>query len=152
MDKLLMHAFVSRHRRRQAQVNLQTLHATALQHGTLSAFFKFLNAQQKKRETLDIVNAEDSLLAQKASSWRKRRILVEIYHVDAVKGLEFSDVYVPNVNRGEFPLAEGVGSEERNRFYVAVSRTQQRLTVSAQSGRESEWFLRMAKEVGKPIQ
>ena len=152
MDKLLLHAFVSSQRRRQAQVNLRTLHETALQHGTLSAFFKFLNTQQKRREALELVNAEDSMLAQKASSWRKRRVLVEIYHVDAVKGLEFSDVYVPHVNRGEFPLAEGLGSEERNRFYVAISRTKQRLTVSAQRGRESEWFLRMAKEVGKPVQ
>ena len=152
MAQLLRHAFVSGQRRQEALANLQTLHQAALQHGTLLAFFKFLNTQQKKRDAVDAGHSVDRTLAQKDSSWRKRRVLVEIFHVDAVKGLEFSDVYVPNVNRGEFPMAHSVGSEERNRFYVAISRTQQRLTVSAKRGYESEWFLRMKNNMDAPAQ
>ena len=75
------------------------------------------------------------------SALRLQQTAISIFHVDFVKGLEFSDVYLPYANRFEFPAPSASAKEERNRFYVALSRAKERLTLSAQSGHENDWFI-----------
>lgn len=58
--------------------------------------------------------------------------------IEASKGLEFDHVIIPNVNPAEF---DGKGRDERNLFYVAVSRARYSLTLTY-SSKESSSFLR----------
>lgn len=144
IERLLAHAFVSVRRRNEARANLETLKAVADQHGSVAAFFQHLNLQEKKREAIDRKNQNQKHLAHRQSALRLQQTAISLFNVDVVKGLEFSDVYLPCANRGEFPAHSAPAKEERNRFYVALSRAKERLTVSARSGHENDWFLAQA--------
>lgn len=70
--------------------------------------------------------------------------LLRMYTIPAAKGLEFDHVIVPNVDDG----FDGTAREERNLFYVAVSRARKRLTMTFRGrpsayltnfGRPSDW-------------
>lgn len=141
IERLLANAFVSVRRRKEALANLETLKTVAEKHGSVAAFFQYLNLQEKKREDIDQKNQAQKQLAHKQSALRRQQTAITLFNVDVVKGLEFSDVYLPCANRGEFPAHSAPAKEERNRFYVALSRAKERLTVSARSGHENEWFL-----------
>ncbi|MDB5932394.1 MAG: ATP-dependent helicase UvrD/PcrA [Polaromonas sp.] len=141
IERLLANAFVSVRRRKEALANLETLKAAAEQHGSVAAFFQYLNLQEKKREDIDQKNQAQKQLAHRQSALRRQQTAISLFNVDMVKGLEFSDVYLPCANRGEFPAYSAPAKEERNRFYVALSRAKERLTVSARSGHENDWFL-----------
>ena len=141
LERLVAHAFVAVSRRQEVLSNMRLLQGMADQQGSLVGFFHYLNQQERRREALSRTHQRKDQLAQFADGAVKRKTSVSLYHVDAVKGLEFSDVYVPYANWGEFPAPEGTSNEERNRVYVALSRAKERLTVSAQGGRESAWFL-----------
>ena len=52
--------------------------------------------------------------------------VVNLYAIPASKGLEFDHVMIPYVNAGDF---DGPHVEERNLFYVAVSRARSKLTI-----------------------
>jgi DNA helicase II / ATP-dependent DNA helicase PcrA len=145
MRRLLAHAFVSVRRRKEALANLETLKVVAAQHGSVAAFFQYLNRQEKKRDDIDQKNNAQKQLAHRQSALRRQQTDICIFHVDFVKGLEFSDVYLPYANQGVFPAQSDPAKEERNRFYVALSRAKERLTLSAKSGHENEWFLAQKK-------
>lgn len=141
MERLLAHAFVSVQRRQEALANLETLKAVAHDYGSVAAFFSYLNQQEKKRDDALRQGDAHKQLAHRQSALRSRQTSISIFHVDVVKGLEFSDVYLPDMNQGEFPARNAAAKEERNRFYVALSRARQRLTLSAREGHENDWFL-----------
>jgi DNA helicase II / ATP-dependent DNA helicase PcrA len=145
IERLLTHAFVSVRRRKEALANLETLKIVADQHGSVAAFFQYLNRQEKKRDDIDQKNSAQKQHAHRQSALRRQQTDICIFHVDFVKGLEFSDVYLPYANRGEFPAQDAPAKEERNRFYVALSRAKERLTLSARSGQENDWFLAQKK-------
>lgn len=140
MKRLLAHAFVSVQRRKEALANLETLTAVAAQHGSVAAFFSYLNQQEKRQDDARRKGDAQKQLAHRQSSLRSLQTSISIFHVDVVKGLEFSDVYLPYANQAEFPAAGASAKEERNRFYVAMSRAKERLTLSAKKGHENDWF------------
>lgn len=140
IDRLLTHAFVSVRRRKEALANLETLKAAADQYGSVAAFFQHLNQQEKKRDEAQQKNDVHKQLVHRKGEVRRQQTAISIFNVDFVKGLEFSDVYVPYSNHGEFPAQSAAAKEERNRFYVALSRAKERLTLSAKSGHENDWF------------
>jgi DNA helicase II / ATP-dependent DNA helicase PcrA len=145
IQRLLAHAFVSVRRRKDALANLETLKVAADQHGSVAAFFRYLNQQEKKRDDITEKNSIQKQHAHRQSALRRQHTEISIFHVDFVKGLEFSDVYLPYANQGEFPAQNDPAKEERNRFYVALSRAKERLTLSARSGYENDWFLAQKK-------
>ena len=141
MKRLLAHAFVSVQRREEALANLETLKAVAHQYGSLATFFHYLNQQEKKQDDTQRKNDAQKQLVHRQSALRLQQTAISIFHVDFVKGLEFTDVYLPYSNHFEFPARSAPAKEERNRFYVALSRAKERLTLSAQSGHENDWFV-----------
>jgi DNA helicase II / ATP-dependent DNA helicase PcrA len=145
VQRLLAHVFVSVRRRKDALANLETLKLAADEHGSMAAFFQYLNRQENKRDEADQKNSAQKQHAHRQSALKRQQTDISIFHVDVVKGLEFSDVYLPYANRGEFPDQGEPAKEERNRFYVALSRAKERLTVSASSGHENDWFLAQTK-------
>ncbi|MFM9436234.1 DNA helicase II / ATP-dependent DNA helicase PcrA [Janthinobacterium sp. CG_23.3] len=54
---------------------------------------------------------------------------VAIACIDRIKGLEYAHVIVPYLAIDEFPRSKAEPREEENRFYVAVTRAKERLTL-----------------------
>ncbi|MDC8756210.1 UvrD-helicase domain-containing protein [Janthinobacterium fluminis] len=54
---------------------------------------------------------------------------VTIACIDHIKGLEYAHVIVPYLAIDEFPRSKAASREEENRFYVAVTRAKERLTL-----------------------
>ena len=93
--------------------NLAGLQRSAQGHASAAAFFQSLNTferQQRERRQADCL-----VLAQ----------------VEATKGLEFEHVLIPHLRHDTFPDRDSPLDEERNLFYVAVTRAKQRLTLFA---------------------
>ncbi len=67
---------------------------------------------------------------EKAAKLRKRKTVL-LCTVEAAKGQEFEAVMVPGLEQGGFPLAGWDRGEESNRFYVAVTRMRDELTLFA---------------------
>jgi len=67
---------------------------------------------------------------EKSSKLRKRKTVL-LCTVEAAKGQEFDAVMVPGLEEGGFPLAGWDRSEESNRFYVAITRMRDELTLFA---------------------
>jgi superfamily I DNA/RNA helicase len=67
---------------------------------------------------------------EKSAELRKRKTVL-LCTVEAAKGQEFDAVMLPGVAEGSFPLAGWDRTEESNRFYVAVTRMRDELTLFA---------------------
>ncbi|MDE5932175.1 MAG: ATP-binding domain-containing protein, partial [Lachnospiraceae bacterium] len=63
----------------------------------------------------------------------KRRTGIRLMTMHASKGLEFSTVYLPDVNEGKLPSRQSVTAEEieeeRRMFYVAMTRAKKELHI-----------------------
>lgn len=78
---------------------------------TLPQFAQWLHDQEEKQS-----------LARRADS-------VLICTIDSAKGQEFESVIVPYLEAGEFPLHRVDAREESNRFYVAITRMKDELSL-----------------------
>ena len=67
---------------------------------------------------------------EKSAELRKRKTVL-LCTVEAAKGQEFDAVMLPGLADGNFPLAGWDRTEEHNRFYVAVTRMRDELTLFA---------------------
>lgn len=65
---------------------------------------------------------------EKSAELRKRKTVL-LCTVEAAKGQEFDSVILPGLEDGTFPMAGWDRSEESNRFYVAVTRMRDELTL-----------------------
>ena len=63
----------------------------------------------------------------------KQRTGIRLMTMHAAKGLEFSTVYLPDVNEGKLPSRQAVTpeetEEERRMFYVAMTRAKKELHI-----------------------
>lgn len=63
----------------------------------------------------------------------KKKQGIAVMTIHAAKGLEWSRVYLPFLSSDRFPLKSNENSniqEERNIFYVAVTRAKEKLTIT----------------------
>ena len=67
---------------------------------------------------------------------------IRLSSIEAAKGLEFSHVIIPGLNRGEFMVGHSV-ADTRNLLYVGMTRARHRLSLLAREDRPSP-FLRDA--------
>ncbi|NMG75919.1 UvrD-helicase domain-containing protein [Aromatoleum diolicum] len=65
---------------------------------------------------------------EKSAELRKRKTVL-LCTVEAAKGHEFDAVMLPGLEDGNFPLAGWDRTEESNRFYVAITRVRDELTL-----------------------
>jgi DNA helicase-2/ATP-dependent DNA helicase PcrA len=85
--------------------------------------------------TLDCFMQDIALLTDQDTSDSENQDRVTLMTIHAAKGLEFPFVYVVGMEENLFPSIQSVSSradleEERRLFYVAITRAQQKLTVS----------------------
>lgn len=71
---------------------------------------------------------------------------VHVLTAHAAKGLEFRCVFLAGLSRGIFPLAGSPLQEERNLFYVAMTRASDLLTIVCPAGNESEFVSLIPEE------
>ena len=96
---------------RAVQANLAGLVRSAEGHSSAAAFFQSLNrAERLQRE-------------------RRQAECIVIAQVEATKGLEFEHVLVPYLRQDTFPDRDTPLDEERNLFYVAITRARERLML-----------------------
>ncbi|MBF5005104.1 3'-5' exonuclease [Diaphorobacter caeni] len=115
-------AYIAKDRRAEALSNIEGLQLAASKFNSAFDYFSFLNALEQKQRDF-----KDSKRLQLAS-------------IVSVKGLEFEHVLVPHLTQGEFPAANGTSTEERNLFYVAITRAKQQLTLLGHGVRGSGFF------------
>lgn len=84
-----------------------------------------------------------------ADSGKQHRVTIAC--IDHIKGLEYAHVLMPYLSTGEFPRQQAEPLEEENRFYVAVTRAKERLTLlaPADESQRSRYLAAMQLKVGK---
>ncbi|QIL82531.1 ATP-dependent helicase [Diaphorobacter sp. HDW4A] len=128
IQSIINEAYVSKDRRAEALSNIEGLQLAASRFNSAFDYFSFLNTlEQKQRDFKD----------------SKR---LQIASIVSVKGLEFEHVLVPHLTQGEFPAANGTSTEERNLFYVAITRAKQQLTLLGHGERGSGFLGRVGGE------
>ncbi len=107
---------------RAVQANLAGLMRSAEGHASAAAFFQSLNqAERLQRE-------------------RRQADCLVIAQVEATKGLEFDHVIIPHLRQNTFPDRDTPFDEERNLFYVAITRARRRLTLLAHAEAPSSFI------------
>jgi DNA helicase-2/ATP-dependent DNA helicase PcrA len=91
--------------------------------------------ENEKPLTLDQFMQDIALLTDQDNSDSENQDRVTLMTIHAAKGLEFPFVYVVGMEENLFPSAQSMASrtdleEERRLFYVAITRAQQKLTLS----------------------
>jgi len=71
---------------------------------------------------------------------------VRVITAHAAKGLEFKCVFIPDLCEGMFPLEGCPEEEERNLFYVAMTRAVDRLYLVCRNGSPSPFLSRIPRE------
>jgi superfamily I DNA/RNA helicase len=128
IERLVRDVYVSARRRREALGNLEALQLAAMNFGSAADYFRSLNAAEQKQRQL------------------KKTASLVIAGIPDVKGLECDHVLLPFLAQGEFP-SSGSDREERNLFYVAMTRARRFLTMWASAARPSEFVERMGRPV-----
>jgi len=110
---LAARVLVEAQRLREVEGNMAGLQAHARQFASADALFHSLNQAELRQRSLK--NAHSLVLAS----------------VESVKGLEFDHVLLPYLAQRVFPDADAPADDERNLFYVGITRARQRLTLYA---------------------
>ncbi|MCU7371809.1 ATP-dependent helicase [Paucibacter sp. O1-1] len=127
--------FVEQQRRDEVQRHMQGLLAAARQQDSVLEFFRRLQA-------LDEANAR-RLADHAAGKVRSNKLAlpaITLASAAHVKGLEFEHVLLPYLEQGVFPQARAELADERNLFYVAVTRARQRLSLMVPAARPSAFL------------
>jgi DNA helicase-2/ATP-dependent DNA helicase PcrA len=126
--------FVERQRQADALRYFEGLKQAAQAFDGPKAFFASLG--RLADDTQGIVGARGR--TQKAALDRKHTLSVAL--IADVKGLEFEHVVLPYLEQGVFPAELAPNPvEERNLFYVGITRARSRLTLLSSAGRPSEF-------------
>jgi DNA helicase II / ATP-dependent DNA helicase PcrA len=138
MESWAREVFVEKQRCLDAQAYMKGLLDAAQAFTTAHAFFDHLN--QAEAQITDTPSAR--INKQKNTVLKKKNLILST--VAQAKGLEFDHVILPCLAQGQFPakLAR-TASEERNLFYVAMTRAKQNLTLLVDSAQPSEFIEKM---------
>lgn len=119
---LAARVLVEQQRLRDVNHNIAGLRASAAAFTDAAAFFASLNGAELRQRKL---KRSDSLL---------------LASVESVKGLEFDHVLLPYLSRHTFPDADCAPDEERNLFYVGITRARKFLTLCADRAQPSRFI------------
>jgi DNA helicase-2/ATP-dependent DNA helicase PcrA len=125
IESIINDVYVSRQRREDALGNLEGLRLASTRFDSARSYFQALNDAEQKQQQL---KKPDNL------------VIASIAHV---KGLEFEHVLIPYLGRGEFPASAGTQKEERNLFYVGITRARRFLTMLAEADHASSFVQTM---------
>jgi DNA helicase-2/ATP-dependent DNA helicase PcrA len=120
---LAARVLVERAQLREVEGNLAGLLASAAGFTSAAAFFASLNEAELRLQRL------------------KRASCLVISSIEAAKGLEFEHVLLPELSHTVFPDGESPLADERNLFYVAITRARRCLTLFVPRGRPPSRFL-----------
>lgn len=133
MGQLVQTVFVEKQRRADALAYMKGMTRAAQSFATAQAFLTSLN----QSENLLKQTASVRTTRQKATVLKKKSLVLAL--VSSVKGLEFDQVVMPYLSQGEFPARLSTSAvEERNLFYVGMTRARQGLTLLVDQARPSE--------------
>lgn len=107
---------------REVEGNLAALLASAGAYAAPHDYFTALNQLELRQKTL------------------RTRECVVLSSIEAAKGLEFEHVLIPNMNAREFAVA-GDSGDERNLFYVAITRAKSKLSLFCDPVRASRYLV-----------
>lgn len=134
MASLVNRVFVEKARRADAMAYMDGLARAARSFDSAKDFFASLNTTEN--EVAETRNGQKDAIRNAAL---KKRTLT-LATVPAVKGLEYDHVMIPYLAQGEFPADLGDPVEERNLFYVAITRARRALTLLASASRTSPFM------------
>ncbi|CAN7297981.1 3'-5' exonuclease [Rhizobacter sp. LjRoot28] len=107
---------------RAVEANLAGLQRSARGHASAMAFFHSLNeAERLQRE-------------------RRQSDCLVLAQVEATKGLEYDHVVLPYLRHDTFPDRDTPLAEERNLFYVAITRARRKITLLAHADAPSRFL------------
>lgn len=112
-----------------AAANVARLVETARSFHSVGSFFDAMNEREYRLANMLERTTRSKPIAPDAGAF----VLASI---DAVKGREFAHVVMPDLNRGEFPLSDATVNE-RNLFYVGITRAKRQLTLLYDQARPS---------------
>jgi len=125
VQSIVNEVYVSKQRRMDALGNLEGLQRAATRFETASDYFQSLNDAEKKQRN------------------QKKTANLLIASIANVKGLEFDHVVLPYLAQGEFPAPSAPDTEERNLFYVGITRARRFLTMFASTDAPSALVTKM---------
>jgi DNA helicase II / ATP-dependent DNA helicase PcrA len=131
--------FVEKQRQADALAYMVGLRDAASRFTTAQAFFESLN-----RSEAQLTGSLSARVNKAQATVRAKKNLV-LATVADVKGLEFVHVVMPYLVQGQFPaqLASS-DTEERNLFYVGITRAREALTLLASRDAPSRFLAKMA--------
>jgi DNA helicase-2/ATP-dependent DNA helicase PcrA len=127
--------FISQQRREDALAYFDGLKRAAMEFRGPEAFFDCLGRYESRlQQTASALkNAVRAGLARKAT--------LTLATIHDVKGLEFGHVVMPYLEQGTFPARLALSArEERNLFYVGITRAREALTLVASAQRPSAFL------------
>jgi DNA helicase-2/ATP-dependent DNA helicase PcrA len=132
--------FVRQARREAALAYFEGLQQAAAQHASPQAYFERLaQLESRLEEGLATTQSAHKRAIRRAADLKST---VTLATVADVKGLEFEHVLIPFVETGRFPDPHAEAAwQERNLFYVGITRARSLLTVLAHQGRQSPYWL-----------
>ncbi|MED5617749.1 UvrD-helicase domain-containing protein [Ideonella sp. BN130291] len=116
----------------QAGANVAAFIATAADYQSAASFLEAINGREQRLVNLGRGGRRNA----RAGAGSSRVLLAT---VEAVKGLEFDEVVMPGLNRGEFAIG-GDSTDNRNLFYVGITRARRRLTLLHRKGQASAYL------------
>ena len=119
---LASRALVQAARVREVNGNIAGLLASASGYETAHDYFMELNNFEVRQRGL---KAKDSIV---------------LSSIEAAKGLEFEHVLMPHINAREFAVA-GDSDDDRNLFYVAITRAKSQLSLYCEASRPSRYLV-----------
>ncbi|MFZ4285290.1 3'-5' exonuclease [Variovorax sp. HJSM1_2] len=133
IHRLMNQVLTSQQRRDEAELNLHWLAQATERFDSPAQFFRHLNNIEQRQQARS--SASHGKPAPKAAP----ADALLLASISSVKGLEFDAVLLPYLAQGEFPAARAEPREERNTFYVGMTRARHQLLLLAHAERPSEF-------------
>lgn len=124
IDSIIRDVLVSKQRQEEARGNIFGMRQAANRYNCAADYFLSLNSAEAKQLKLRKKTSASLLLAS----------------IENVKGLEFDHVVLPYLEKDVFPKTTGTYVEEKNMFYVGITRARRHLTLLAKDGSHSSFL------------